>query len=200
MEVRQEAAAWQDIPPAAGSGANPRRERARCTMNVKLRIVQGRPKGKSLLFPAGEYVFGRGDECHVRPNSEWVSRQHCLLRVTSEGTFLRDLGSRNGTLVNGVRLVGERALGPGDQVQVGPLVFEVIVEEPVPGAPPHPATGEPHLLGAGTGDTALRAFDTVELEALKGLEPDVCEAPPEPPTAVTRAVESVGVRGASAPR
>jgi pSer/pThr/pTyr-binding forkhead associated (FHA) protein len=95
-------------------------------MTVKLRVVQGRPQGKSLLFPPGEYVVGRGTECHVRPNSEWVSRQHCLFRVTpDDNLFIRDLGSTNGTLVNGVRVVGERALNPRDQIQVGPLVFEV---------------------------------------------------------------------------
>jgi pSer/pThr/pTyr-binding forkhead associated (FHA) protein len=94
-------------------------------MNVKLLVVQGRPQGKSLVFPPGEYVFGRGAECHIRPNSEWVSRQHCILRVTPRAVFIRDLGSRNGTLVNGVRVVDEVGLGHGDQVQVGPLVFEV---------------------------------------------------------------------------
>lgn len=94
-------------------------------MKLKMLVVQGRPVGKALQFPVGEYYFGRGKECHVRPNSEWVSRQHCLLRVTSSGAFLRDLGSRNGTLVNGVLLNEELPLRHGDQVQVGQLVFEI---------------------------------------------------------------------------
>ncbi len=98
-------------------------------MRVKLLVVHGRPQGKSLLFPCGEFMFGRGEECHVRPNSDWVSRQHCLLRVTGEGVHLRDLGSRNGTLVNGARLKGERRLENGDRLQVGPLVFELELEE-----------------------------------------------------------------------
>jgi pSer/pThr/pTyr-binding forkhead associated (FHA) protein len=94
-------------------------------MQVKMVVVQGRPAGKSLMFPHGEFYFGRGTECHVRPNSDWVSRQHCLLRVTSEGAFIKDLGSRNGTLVNGVLLARERRLQQGDLIQIGPLVFEV---------------------------------------------------------------------------
>lgn len=98
-------------------------------MNVKLLVVHGRPQGKSFLFPAGEFLFGRGTECHIQPNSEWVSRQHCLLRVGPEGVSVRDLGSRNGTLVNGSRVVGERALDHGDQLQVGPLVFEIRLDE-----------------------------------------------------------------------
>jgi pSer/pThr/pTyr-binding forkhead associated (FHA) protein len=98
-------------------------------MNVKLLVVHGRPQGKSFLFPVGEFLFGRGTECHIQPNSEWVSRQHCLLRVGPEGVSVRDLGSRNGTLVNGVRVVGERALDEGDQLQVGPLVFELRLDD-----------------------------------------------------------------------
>jgi pSer/pThr/pTyr-binding forkhead associated (FHA) protein len=97
-------------------------------MTAKLLIVQGRPAGKRLVFPRGDYYIGRGAECHVRPNSDMVSRQHCLLRVTEEAVFLRDLGSRNGTLVNGLLIARERRLQPGDQVQVGPLVFELQLE------------------------------------------------------------------------
>ncbi len=110
-------------------------------MTVKLLVVQGRPSGKALVFPDGVYYFGRGAECHIRPNSEWVSRQHCVLRVAGLVATLRDLGSRNGTLVNGELLVRERKLEEGDRIQVGPLVFEVRLEErptgrPSPAAPP----------------------------------------------------------------
>jgi pSer/pThr/pTyr-binding forkhead associated (FHA) protein len=103
-------------------------------MAIQLIVVQGRPQGKALRFPVGQYYFGRGAECHVRPNSDWVSRQHCLLRVTREGAWLRDLGSRNGTLVNGELLAGERQLQMGDQIQVGPLVFEVRPDSAQPAA------------------------------------------------------------------
>src|SRR6201993_772373 len=91
--------------PSAGSGpASPPLKMRGVVMKVKLLVVHGRPLGKALLFPSGEFVFGRGEECHVRPNSDWVSRQHCLLRVAEDGVHLRDLGSRNGTLVNGARV------------------------------------------------------------------------------------------------
>jgi pSer/pThr/pTyr-binding forkhead associated (FHA) protein len=103
-------------------------------MKFKMLVVQGRPPGKILVFPIGEYYFGRGKECHVRPNSEWVSRQHCLLRVTPTVVYLRDLGSRNGTLVNGVLLAinEERPLQHGDRVQLGQLVFELQLEGDAP--------------------------------------------------------------------
>ncbi len=115
-------------------------------MEVKFLVIQGRPLRKSLVFPHGSYVFGRGAECHIRPNSEWVSRQHCQLLVNGHSASIRDLGSRNGTLINGERVIGERELTNGDQLQIGPLVFEVRLE------PTPPST--PELLGVKPGSVA----------------------------------------------
>jgi pSer/pThr/pTyr-binding forkhead associated (FHA) protein len=98
-------------------------------MDVQMLVVQGKARGQYLRFPRGEFMFGRGPECHVRPNSEWVSRQHCLLRITEEGPLIRDLGSTNGTVVNGARVVGERLLQAGDQLQLGPLVLQVVFRD-----------------------------------------------------------------------
>jgi pSer/pThr/pTyr-binding forkhead associated (FHA) protein len=95
-------------------------------MSVTMKVVQGKPHGSTLDFPEGDFVFGRGPECHVRPNSELVSRQHCLLRVRGQTVLVRDLGSTNGTLVNGVRLIDECTLHAGDTVQLGTLVLEVV--------------------------------------------------------------------------
>jgi len=94
-------------------------------MNLRLLVVHGKPAGKSLFFGPGDYYLGRGQECHVRFNSDWVSRQHCLLRVTADQASVRDLGSRNGTLVNGQLVGQERFLNQDDQIQIGPVVFEV---------------------------------------------------------------------------
>jgi pSer/pThr/pTyr-binding forkhead associated (FHA) protein len=108
-------------------------------MILKMRVIQGKPAGKTLLFrPGGDYLFGRGDECHVRFNSEWVSRQHCLVRVREVGAILCDLGSRNGTLINGLVCEGEQELNEGDQVQIGPLTFVVALE-------PSPAEAAPEV-------------------------------------------------------
>src|SRR5947209_3359776 len=98
-------------------------------MSVKMKVVQGRPHGSYLEFPEGEYVVGRGPECHIRPNSELISRQHCLLRVRGAVLVVRDLGSTNGTLVNGKRLRDECALADGDTIQLGPLVLQVIFDD-----------------------------------------------------------------------
>jgi pSer/pThr/pTyr-binding forkhead associated (FHA) protein len=97
-------------------------------MYLRLKVVKGKPRGHCLAFPNGEFMFGRGPECDVRPNSDLVSRQHCLLQITAETVTVRDLGSMNGTLVNGQLLCDTRALCQGDTLQIGPLVLEVILD------------------------------------------------------------------------
>jgi pSer/pThr/pTyr-binding forkhead associated (FHA) protein len=96
-------------------------------MSVKMKVVQGKPHGSVLDFPEGEFVVGRGPECHIRPNSELVSRQHCLLRIHGNDVHVRDLGSTNGTLVNGKLVVDECILANGDTLQLGPLVLELVL-------------------------------------------------------------------------
>ncbi|MFO0881638.1 MAG: FHA domain-containing protein [Gemmataceae bacterium] len=99
-------------------------------MHVKLTVVKGRPEGKTLVFGLGEYYFGRGEECQVRFNSEWVSRQHCVLRISSSSVQIDDLASRNGTLVNGSLIGRDHPLVDGDELQLGPVLFQVSVAEP----------------------------------------------------------------------
>jgi pSer/pThr/pTyr-binding forkhead associated (FHA) protein len=101
-------------------------------MEICMVVVHGKQRGKHLRFPEGEFVFGRGTECHIRPESPCVSRQHCLLRVSKEGVFVRDLSSTNGTLVNGVRIRDEVRLSIGDQLELGPLVIKHLAEVAVP--------------------------------------------------------------------
>lgn len=113
--------------------------RKKSAMKIKMMVVKGKPKGKCLTFPKGEFLIGRGEECHVRPESPWVSRQHCLLQIGDSGSVIRDLGSRNGTLINGKRVSGVLPLTLGDKVQIGPLVLEVVEIEP-PSTPLQPVT------------------------------------------------------------
>ncbi len=96
-------------------------------MHFRLKVIKGKPRGHCLKFPVGEFMFGRGPECDVRPISDLVSRQHCLLRIQDEAALIRDLGSRNGTLLNGHLVLGEQPLRHGDTLQIGPLVLEVVV-------------------------------------------------------------------------
>lgn len=93
-------------------------------MPIHLRVIQGQPRENPITFSHGQYVIGSGDECDLCLNSPWVDRQHCLLTVSDHTIHMIDLGSKNGTLVNGQRVM-QHNLQPGDQVQIGPVVLEL---------------------------------------------------------------------------
>src|ERR1017187_4490875 len=97
-------------------------------MKVQLVVVRGKPEGKVIPLVGPCFKIGRGETCHLRPNSEQVSREHAEFAIIGEVINVRDLGSRNGTLVNGKALTAEACqLKDRDLVQVGPLTFAVSI-------------------------------------------------------------------------
>ena len=66
------------------------------------------------------WVVGRADECRVVLGHDTVSRIHALVRRVPDGWEVEDLGSTNGTWVNGWR-VSRATLHPGDVLQLGEL-------------------------------------------------------------------------------
>lgn len=97
-------------------------------MKVQLVVVRGKPEGKVIPLASQTFKIGRGETCHLRPNSEQVSREHAEFTLGSDTIHVRDLGSRNGTLVNGKALTSEPCrLKDRDLVQVGPLTFAVSI-------------------------------------------------------------------------
>jgi class 3 adenylate cyclase len=72
-------------------------------------------------------VIGRSQDSEVAlPNDLLVSRTHAVIEQYAAGWVVRDLGAANGTFVNGVRVVAERVLHPGDEIRVGDsiLIFQ----------------------------------------------------------------------------
>lgn len=67
----------------------------------------------------GDYVLGRDRLVEIRVHDLAVSRRHARISVDGNGVVIEDLGSRNGTWVNEVRLEGPRPLADGDEVRMG---------------------------------------------------------------------------------
>jgi pSer/pThr/pTyr-binding forkhead associated (FHA) protein len=88
-------------------------------MLVILSVIHGDPKGARLAFPPGRYMFGRNAESDVVLVHRLASRRHFALRVTDEGAFVRDLFSRNRTMVNHRVVTEEHSLRHGDTIYVG---------------------------------------------------------------------------------
>ena len=97
-------------------------------MKVQLVVVQGKPEGKIIPLLGPVFKIGRGETCHLRPNSELVSREHAEFTIGADTVVVRDLGSRNGTLVNGKALTESCQLKDRDLVQVGNLTFAVSIQ------------------------------------------------------------------------
>jgi pSer/pThr/pTyr-binding forkhead associated (FHA) protein len=105
-------------------------------LQASLKVIGGKNDGKLIEFRTTKFLVGREQDCHLRPNSDLVSRHHCVFSVDDYAVRLRDLGSTNGTLVNGRRIRGETVLTPGDVVKIGKLNLEVIIGDPAEITPP----------------------------------------------------------------
>lgn len=103
-------------------------------LSAELRVVSGKQAGNVIPLVAGRFLIGREEDCHLRPGNDLVSRHHCVFKTDEYTVRVRDLGSTNGTFVNGERLRGEVMLNTGDKVRVGTLEFEVVIGEEATGA------------------------------------------------------------------
>jgi pSer/pThr/pTyr-binding forkhead associated (FHA) protein len=93
-------------------------------MEVRLVVERGRRRTVFRL-PDGAGVVGRGRGNTLRVPSAEVSRQHCELRQDDGLLTVEDLGSVNGTFLNGARVTEPQVVRPGDRLQVGPVTFVV---------------------------------------------------------------------------
>ncbi|MEM9865763.1 MAG: GGDEF domain-containing protein, partial [Myxococcota bacterium] len=75
--------------------------------------------GALVLFEGDEIVIGRGQDATERIDDSGLSRRHARIYRRSGAHFIQDLGSTNGTYVNGVPVVNAVPLGDGDRIQLG---------------------------------------------------------------------------------
>lgn len=103
------------------------------------------PEGQQQCELLPHNTLGRHPDNTVQLLDRIVSKEHCHVDLTDSGWVLRDLGSLNGTYVNGHR-VAEQALGHGDEISLGStrIVFEADNAPPAPSRPP-PKDGSPFV-------------------------------------------------------
>jgi hypothetical protein len=76
--------------------------------------------GSELIFDAHALTIGRAPNNDVSlPTDEYASSRHARIEPRRDGIWISDIGSTNGTFVNGIRVTRERRLAPGDQVRIG---------------------------------------------------------------------------------
>ena len=94
---------------------------------ARIRIIEPSAHSGETFTVDQEITIGRGGACTVViANDEFASTIHARIFPSNEDVLVEDLGSRNGTLVNGTAIQGIVALSHGDQVQFGQTVVEVI--------------------------------------------------------------------------
>ncbi len=124
---------------------------------ITLTVTQGNLEGKEYVFEEfTRCIIGRAEDCDIRLPMDWahadVSRHHCALDIDPPAVGVRDLGSRNGTYVNGekigqrpARLAAEEAdlsqlvvheSHDGDEIRVGSTILRVGIV--VPAETPEP--------------------------------------------------------------
>lgn len=97
-------------------------------MSLRLKIEQGQDAGKSFgLKDGGVYVVGRDPASAVRVLDMKVSKAHCEIEVTKgDGVWLRDIGSTQGTYLNGTPVTGDTSIKAGDEIKLGFTLLRVL--------------------------------------------------------------------------
>jgi pSer/pThr/pTyr-binding forkhead associated (FHA) protein len=97
-------------------------------MRVVLRKIYGIGFPGEMAVRTPECSIGRSHECDLRLACPMVSRRHCELIVRGQELTVRDLNSRNGTFVNGLRVTGERRLLSGDELEMGMSLWRIEID------------------------------------------------------------------------
>jgi pSer/pThr/pTyr-binding forkhead associated (FHA) protein len=141
--------------------------------DVSIVIVQGPNEGREFEVN-GAIVVGRDASAGLVIDDPEASRRHASLMLDGSTLTVEDLGSTNGTFVNGARISAPQELGNGDKLRIGTTVFEVHAEEP--------AAAEEEVQATRVG-TALPDLDDLQVTAPRQV-PDFAkdEPPAGPPT------------------
>jgi hypothetical protein len=103
--------------------SEPLEERARTRAEKALLVLSGK---RMVVGPAGA-TLGRSRQCDIVVDDPNVSREHAEVRPRGGSWVLRDLGSTNGSSLNGRRIDGAEVLKPGDEIELGTskMTFEL---------------------------------------------------------------------------
>ena len=128
-------AVWAEVrgPKAAkaanGNGAKTKGSRLRSRAGPATRLVVDKPSTqKGTSFEIGpEVTVGRAAGCHIAlPDDTFVSQLHARVFERSGQVYVEDLGSSNGTYVNGHRVSAPTPMHRGDSLQVGSTILEAV--------------------------------------------------------------------------
>ena len=103
-------------------------------MYLRVCTFVDRTAKETVVVKGPAFVVGRADDCDLQLMHSTVSRHHCQVSEIGKFTTVRDMGSSNGTYLNGDLLRGERVIRSGDKLSLGMVLLEVLDMLEVPRA------------------------------------------------------------------
>ena len=94
----------------------------------KLVAVGGKLRGQEIVLNEGENSLGRAMDCDFPLNVNGVSKKHMTITVNGDTCYVEDLGSSNGTFVNG-KLVKKATVRNKDKIAIPNIIFQVVYVE-----------------------------------------------------------------------
>jgi pSer/pThr/pTyr-binding forkhead associated (FHA) protein len=109
-----------ETPPAPPRKAKRQRGQPRV-----FTISQGNQAGLSADLASGMIMIGRGADCQLILDDDYVSTRHARVIVVPNGIYIEDLGSTNGTYVNGQRITAPTTITLADTVRIGKTMLRL---------------------------------------------------------------------------
>ena len=103
---------------------------ARLRRVLRLHVVPAQGDSFDQTLEEEEVVIGRSSQCQVTIADRFLSRRHARLFRRESRWWIEDLGSRNGTLVNGRVIEGSEPVDEGDEIQISGSLLQVLAESP----------------------------------------------------------------------
>ena len=116
----------EDAPQQLESPPPPPRRRGRQRGEPRaLTITQGAQAGETATFVDNVILIGRGADCQLILEDDYVSTRHARVVNGAEGVYAEDLGSTNGTYVNNQRITAPTTIGLADTVRIGKTILNL---------------------------------------------------------------------------